>query len=118
MQGHHIARSLRLWVLAWFVVAVGAAAASPMLQRQAMELICSGSGTARWVMHGTEGVAPQHAPGMECPLCLPADAPPSADAPAPIAFALPASAPQMRLPPPRPLIAAAHPPARAPPFFN
>lgn len=82
---------LRL-VLAWFVLTVGIAAASPLVQPQSMELICSANGTMMVVVTDDDGGAGmRHA--LDCPICmtvpLPATAPSvSFDQPDPMAHAL------------------------------
>lgn len=111
-------RSLRLWVLACFVFALLVAAASPALHPRAMELVCSGTGAAKWVVQTPDGVAPADAASLDCPLCLPADAPPPLVAamasphPAPLIYATWHRQP---LPPPP---SHHRPPARAPPVFS
>ena len=51
-------RSLR-WlarlVLAWFVLSIGVAVASPLVNPQAMELICSGSGAIKLLVKTDDG---------------------------------------------------------------
>ena len=72
-------RSLR-WlarlVLAWFVLSIGVAVASPMVAPQAMELICAGSGAIKLLVQTDDGAKelPSHAP--DCPLCVQVAAPP------------------------------------------
>lgn len=63
-------------VLAWFVLTLGAASAAPMVQPVAMALVCS-EGGAKVVLVDQDGAA-VHAKGhtLDCPLCLPAVAPP------------------------------------------
>lgn len=85
-------------VLAWFALAIGVAVAAPMVNPQAMELVCSGSGAMKLVVKGA-GDAPD-APAassshtLDCPLCAtpagPAPDPLAAWAPPrePLAFAL------------------------------
>jgi hypothetical protein len=68
-------------VLAWFVLTLGAASAAPMVQPVAMALVCS-EGGAKVVLVDRDGAA-VHAKGhtLDCPLCLPAAAPPLLAAP-------------------------------------
>jgi len=74
-------RSLR-WlacsVLAWFVLSVGVAVASPLVNPQAMELICSGSGAIKLMVKTDDGLQ-ETAQGhtLDCPLCAQVGAPPS-----------------------------------------
>ena len=118
MQSHHTLRTLRLWVLAWFVMALGAAVASPLVAPRSLELVCSGSGGAQLVVKTAEGLVAADATALDCPLCLAADTPPTT----PLAAATTAAAPTFQ---PRfhtSLSArdrvALSPPARAPPLFN
>jgi hypothetical protein len=109
-----------LWirlVLGWFLLSLGAAIASPVVHPQAFELICSGTGTAKVVVQTDDGAREMGAAHLDCPLCLPAGAPP----PLP-AVALPPVLPLARavqaVPAAVPGAAAAlPPPARAPPNF-
>ncbi len=84
-------------VLAWFVLTLGAASAAPMVQPVAMALVCS-EGGAKVVLVDRDGAA-VHAKGhtLDCPLCLPAAAPPLLAAPC--------------VPPPQPTAAALQLPA-------
>lgn len=71
--------AIRLWVLAWFMVSLGAAVASPILNPQTMEFICSSTGTIMLLMQADDGtVEKMGASGMDCPLCCLAGAPPVA----------------------------------------
>jgi len=84
MQAHHAVRTLRLWVLAWFVLALGAATASPLLKPRPLEFVCAGGGSVQLFVHTAgDGLVPASAAGLDCPLCLAADAPPAAPAPPP-----------------------------------
>lgn len=72
-------RSLR-WlarlVLAWFVVSIGVAVASPLVNPQAMELICSGSGAIKLLVKTDDGVQEVQGHTLDCPLCAHVGAPP------------------------------------------
>lgn len=108
--------SLRWWVLAWFVLALGVAVASPLVQPRALEIVCSGAGTARILVHADQGWVELGAPGLDCPLCLLAGA-----APAAAAGCLPVTVSWLRLvvrPVLAPELAAltVPPPARGPPL--
>ena len=89
-------RSLR-WlarcVLAWFVLSIGVAVASPMVSPQSMELICSGSGAIKLLVKTDDGVQEVPSHTLDCPLCAHVGAPPPlprADVPVvqPLAHAL------------------------------
>ncbi|WP_298214794.1 DUF2946 family protein [Acidovorax sp.] len=72
-------RSLR-WlarlVLAWFVLSIGVAVASPLVNPQAMELICSGSGAIKVLVTTDDGVQEMQGHTLDCPLCAHVGAPP------------------------------------------
>lgn len=108
--------SLRWWLLAWFFAYVGAAAASPLLQPRSLEIVCSGTGATKILVHSHGGPAEAGAPGLDCPLCLPQAAPA-----APPQAGLHAIEPMARQPLPLSRVhvvaaMAAPPPARGPPF--
>lgn len=63
-------------VLAWFVLSIGAAIASPVIKPQALELICSGSGAIKVLVKTDDGVKEQSAHTLECPLCVATGTPP------------------------------------------
>lgn len=88
MQRLRNAAYLARLVLAWFMLAVGAAAAGPVLQPQSLELVCSGGGAMKLLVKDAQGGVDAAPTAMDCPLCLSADAPPSAARAVP-AFAQP-----------------------------
>lgn len=63
-------------VLAWFVLSIGVAVASPLVSPQAMELICSGSGAIKLLVKTDDGTQEATAHTLDCPLCAHASAPP------------------------------------------
>ena len=63
-------------MLALFLLSLGAAIASPVVKPQAMELICSGAGIVKAVVHTDDGVQELGASHLDCPLCVPGGAPP------------------------------------------
>ena len=73
----HLARL----VLAWFVLFIGVACASPFIKPVSMELVCSAAGSARLVntAQALDEAGADQAPGMahllDCPACLPGIAP-------------------------------------------
>ena len=80
-------------VLAWFVLSMGVAVASPLVNPQAMELICSGSGAIKLLVKTDDGAKEMSSATLDCPLCAHAGAPPpvsQADLPVvhPLAHAL------------------------------
>ena len=114
-NAHLIAR----FVLVWFALSIGAAVASPWINPQSTELICSGSGVMKVLVKNADGSSTEVASRMlDCPLCATVSAPP----PAAKTVALPAQPLAYALQP----IPAAHiaartnvpPPARGPPAFS
>jgi len=63
------------WVLAWFALSIGVAVASPLLQTQGFELICTSTGAVKMIAKGEDGGA-LGAGHLDCPMCLPHVAPP------------------------------------------
>jgi hypothetical protein len=114
MQTLRQAQLLARLVLAWFVLALGVAVASPLVQPQALELVCSSAGAVKLVQVGDDGAAAStHL--LDCPLCLTGSAPPPAVPSSwtqalPPAHALPALAAPMHAG-----RTAAPPPSRGPP---
>jgi hypothetical protein len=74
MQPLRQARFLARLVLAWFVLAMGVAIASPVVQPKATQLVCSG-GTMKLLVHG-DGDEPATSHTLDCPLCATPAAPP------------------------------------------
>lgn len=64
-------------ILAWFVLTLGVATASPLVHPQAMELVCTAGSTAKLVVLGDEDApgAPSAFHALDCPLCLHCSAP-------------------------------------------
>lgn len=64
-------------ILAWFVLTVGAAIASPIVHPQALQLVCTTGSTVKMVVVGEDGSATDlghHT--LDCAMCLGASAPP------------------------------------------
>lgn len=71
------ARSLTRLVLAWFVLTLGLAVASPVVHPQSMQVLCTGTGSMQVVMVDDDGqVVPGHHHVLDCPLCLVVTTPP------------------------------------------
>jgi len=119
MQNHWQApKNIHRWVLAWLLMAAFAAVASPLIRPHAMQVACSGGGHAVLLLQTADGLAPVDAPALDCPLCLPADVPPSAALCTSFVQPAPVQARQ-RLPWRVAVLPHRHlPPARAPPFFT
>jgi hypothetical protein len=71
------ATGLIRWVLLWFALSLGAAIASPVVHPQAMELVCSATGSVKAIVHTDDGAQELGAGHMDCPLCMLAGAPPA-----------------------------------------
>ena len=65
--------------IAWLVLAMGVAAASPLVHTQTMELVCSAAGELKLVVtHDDGSVQEMGHHSLDCALCLPAGGPPLA----------------------------------------
>jgi len=117
-QSHLITR----FALVWFALFVCVAAASPIVNPQSIEMVCSGSGVMKLVIQGQSesdeglGVASGHT--LDCSLCGTVGAPPPVAIflpalPQPLAYAL-QSIPQARIA----ALTGAPLPARGPPTFS
>jgi hypothetical protein len=85
LQSLRTARRLTGWVLLGFVLSLSAAMASPIVNPQSTELICTGSGAMKLIVIGQDaqdGDAQAQSAGMDCPLCVTPAAPPSQACPA------------------------------------
>ena len=78
MHALRSAHTLARLVLVWFVLSLGVAVASPMVNLQAMELICSGSGAIKVMVKTDDGVKEQSRHMLDCPLCAATGSPPPA----------------------------------------
>jgi Protein of unknown function (DUF2946) len=111
------ATALARWVLLGFVLSLGVAMASPIVNPQATQLVCSASGGMKVIVTSTDGSTEVASQSMDCPLCVSIIAPPpvlkmSFEPAQPLAYALQSI--------PAAIIAkrtAAPPPARGPPEF-
>lgn len=81
-------------VLAWFVLSLGVAVASPIVKPQDMLLVCTGSGAMKVLVKAIDGSTSEVASStMDCPLCASVSAPPPVASPGaepaqPLAYAL------------------------------
>lgn len=84
--------------LAWFVLSLGVAAASPLVQPQDILVVCSSSGGMKVLIQDADGSTSEgDSNSMDCPLCVSLTAPPpmarqSAEPAHPLAYALQAIA--------------------------
>jgi len=107
------------WVLLWFVLSLGVAVASPLVNPQAMELVCSSAGSIKVVVHTEDGTQEMGASHMDCPLCVLSGAPPPAVAAPVFDLPLPLGRVVQSIPAARLAAATAAPlPARGPPAFS
>ena len=70
------ARMLARLVLAWFVLSLGVAVASPIVRPQAMQLVCSSAGAIKVIVQTADGAQELGAGHLDCPLCVLTGAPP------------------------------------------
>ncbi len=94
----HLRYSARLarLVLAWFVLTLGVAIASPIVSPQSMELVCTDGQAMKLVVLDADGQDTTAAhPTLDCPACL--------------AVTLPAPVVVVAFDPPHPLAHALHP---------
>lgn len=78
MQSLRRAHFLARLVLVWFALTLGAAIASPVVNPQSTQLICTGSGVMKVIVSTADGVQEVASQSMDCPLCASLGAPPSA----------------------------------------
>ena len=71
-NAHLIAR----FVLVWFALSIGVAIASPLVQPQAMELICTSMGMLKIQAPSDDGSPDVASKTLDCPLCASLSAPP------------------------------------------
>ena len=88
MQSLRNALFLARIVLAWFALSIGVAVASPLVNPQAIELICSGSGAMKVLVKSADGSQAPATATLDCPLCASIAGPPP-----PLAGALPVPQP-------------------------
>ena len=105
-------------VLVWFVLSLGVAIASPLVNPQATELICSGTGVMKVLVKNADGGSTEVASRMlDCPLCASVSAPPpaakvAAEPAQPLGYVL-QTIPSAHIA----ALTAAPPPGRGPPAF-
>ncbi|WP_311224285.1 MULTISPECIES: hypothetical protein [unclassified Acidovorax] len=77
MQALRTSSLLARLVLAWFMLTVGTAIASPIVHPQAMQLVCATGSTVKLVVVGEDGNAVEMGhQTLDCAMCLGAGAPP------------------------------------------
>lgn len=87
MQWLRTSRSLTHLALVWFVLAFGAAVASPLLKPEALTLVCSANGGMKLLANSADSADSDGSDGndaqpsgqsghaLDCPLCLALDVP-------------------------------------------
>ena len=83
LQTLRSAHRIMRFVLVWFVLSLGAAIASPLVNPQATELICSGTGVMKLLVKNADGTIDDGGTEvasrmLDCPLCAFVSAPPPA----------------------------------------
>ncbi|MET1115767.1 MAG: DUF2946 family protein [Comamonas sp.] len=63
-------RTLACLVLAWLVLTLGVAMASPMVQPQFLQMVCASAGGMQMVGLGGDGAAAGSPHALDCTLCL------------------------------------------------
>ncbi len=106
------------FTLVWFALFVCVAAATPLVTPQSLEMVCSGSGVMKLVIHGDDGAGVASGHSLDCSLCGAVGAPPPVSIslpalPQPLAYAL-QGIPQARIA----ALTCAPLPARGPPTFS
>ena len=76
----HLRHALHLTrlVLVWFALSVGVAIASPMVNPQAMDVVCTSTGSMKLVVQGDDDSTAASSHTLDCPLCASMSAPPPA----------------------------------------
>lgn len=76
MQTLRTARFIARLVLACFVLSLGVAIASPLVNPQSMELVCASGGAMKLIVKNADGGADEvRGHTLDCPMCLPLGAP-------------------------------------------
>lgn len=78
MQALQRLPSLGRFVLLWFVLSLGVAVASPLVNPQSMELVCSSAGAVKVLVKTDDGARELGSSHLDCPLCAITGAPPPA----------------------------------------
>jgi hypothetical protein len=76
MQTLRRAHLLARFVLAWFVLAIGVAIASPLVKPQSMELVCTSGSALKLIIKSDDGQQVHAGHTLDCPLCATVGAPP------------------------------------------
>jgi hypothetical protein len=81
LQSLRETRAIIRWMLASFLLSIGAAIATPLIQPQTLSLVCSTGGGVAVVVSQDGTITPADEAGhtLQCVMCLPGGAPPVAD---------------------------------------
>ena len=80
-NAHHLTR----FMLVWFALFIGVAAASPLVNPEGVQLVCTTAGSVKLLQLDADGEEAQSShQGLHCPLCLPVAAPPVVSVSAPV----------------------------------
>ena len=77
LQSLRQARSIIRWMLVWFALSIGVAVAAPVVNPQALTLVCTTTGVVKLVSGSDDTGAQPMVHALDCVLCLSAGAPPS-----------------------------------------
>ncbi len=78
MQTLRNAQALTRLVVVWFALFTGVAVASPLVNPEGLQLVCTAAGSAKLVQLDADGqAAGDSVDGLHCPLCLPMSALPT-----------------------------------------
>ena len=119
MQTLRQIKQIARFVLAWFVLSIGVAIASPLVNPKPMELICSGAGVMKLQVQTDDDSKTVLSHTLDCPLCATNLAPPTpfvdltAEPIQPLAYVM-QSIPAAHIA----SLTAIPPPARGPPAFS
>jgi hypothetical protein len=75
LQALRNAHTLTRFMLVWFALFIGAAAASPWVKPQASQMVCSAMGGVQMVLLDDAGDSQVATGSMDCPLCTHVSAP-------------------------------------------
>jgi len=118
LQSLRETRAVIRWMLVAFLLSIGVATATPLIQPQTLSMVCSTGGSVAVVVSQDGTITPADEAGhtLQCVMCLPSGAPPVADCLLALATALASSRPEA---PPAPAHWRLAEPtsARDPPFF-
>ena len=85
LQSLRNAHRLTRLVLVWFALFVGVAVASPLVNPEGVQLVCTTAGSVKLLQLDADGEEAQSShQGLHCPLCLPVAAPPVVSVSAPV----------------------------------